>query len=207
MDSLASELDLEWRPVADAAALSALAGSRVRFLCLDACTSHVALGASTGRRGPAAQAGAPRRLRRSRSVYLFARTRVGSREGPLKFVSIVTPEPLARQLSAGGARAALPSPAASPGRGAGGPPPSAALALKFHPARTSLALATAAGELYVVDLGLVRGARSPREDAAEASAPGRGAGRQRAADMQGHAPGRQCDRAGAPDPPTPAPQL
>jgi hypothetical protein len=51
------------QPVADAAALAAVAGSRVRFLCLDACSTHVALGASTGRRVPLALFACVRNLR------------------------------------------------------------------------------------------------------------------------------------------------
>ena len=95
------------------------------------------------------------RFSRGRSVYLFARTRAGAREGPLKFVSIVTPQPLARQLSAGGA-APRPAGSASPARGGAAPPPTAVVQLRFHPSRTSVALATAAGEIFVVELGLVR---------------------------------------------------
>jgi len=40
---------LAWQCVADAAALAAAAGTRVRFLSLDVGPQHVALGASTGR--------------------------------------------------------------------------------------------------------------------------------------------------------------
>lgn len=94
-----------------------------------------------------------------RSVYLFARTRAGAREGPLKFVSIVTPQPLARQLSAGGA-APRAAGSASPARGGAAPPPTAVVQLRFHPSRTSVALATAAGEIFVVELGLVRSAET-----------------------------------------------
>ncbi len=92
-------------------------------------------------------------------MYLFARTRAGAREGPLKFVSIVTPQPLARQLSAGGA-APRPAGSASPARGGAAPPPTAVVQLRFHPSRTSVALATAAGEIFVVELGLVRSAET-----------------------------------------------
>jgi hypothetical protein len=72
------------QPVADAAALLAVAGSRVRFLCLDACASHVALGASTGRRAPFGPARAPGFERPHalfpRAACTFSRARAPARE-------------------------------------------------------------------------------------------------------------------------------
>jgi len=128
---------------------------------------------------------APSRAVPARSVYLFARTRAGAREGPLKFVSIVTPQPLARQLSAGGAAPRTAGAASPGGRGGAAPPPSAVVQLRFHPGRTSVALATAAGEIFVVELGTARAANpapafegvAPRAHAPARAMPAQGAGR------------------------------
>ena len=97
-----------WRAVAETSNLASVVGPRVRFLCLDADETHVVLGANTGslyvfaRRRASADAtedpssgtsrGAPNRCRlRRRQGSEEDPERPSAREGPLRFLTMVSP--------------------------------------------------------------------------------------------------------------------